>query len=260
MKSTNLFLEIKLAVAKTAMKKDAPLTVESLHMYLAGFCTSISPFSEEMAFLNTSQDLHKTLIQAFYDGIVHISFRKKLEETSCSTWQAARQIFQDCLTPTNVQLAIAQQKAYFANKHENPRHNQKPDYEGKKALAATTIKGKKELTMDLVPIIPPDNPKKTPDKRHHKSVEQTRSGIVPQILAPCKNCRQKDHLTFDCPIPTCYDCRDNDETFDHLQSQCVHRIWKENRMAKTARQEARSFMESYAFDDSDEEYYTDDDA
>ena len=85
----------------------------------------------------------------------HTYFRKKLEETSCSTWQAARQNFQDCLTPTNVQLALAQQKAYFANKPNNPGHNKnKPDYEGKKAL---TIQKHKETTLDLVPIVPSDN-------------------------------------------------------------------------------------------------------
>ena len=131
MKTTNLFSEIKLAFSKNAMEKGAHLMVESLYLYLAAFCTSISPFSEEMAIRNSSQDLHKTLIQAFYDGIVHVSFKKKLEETSCSTWQAARQNFQDCLTPTNVQLAITQQKAYFANKPNNPSYHQnKPDYEG----------------------------------------------------------------------------------------------------------------------------------
>jgi len=194
--------------------------------------------------------MNKTLIHAFYDGIVHVSFRKKLEETSCSTWEVARQNFQDCLTPTNVQLALAQNKAYFASKQDNPRQNPKPDFEGKRALAATTPKGKKEPTMDLVPPI---------SKRHPKSIDQTLSGIVPTILAPCKNCRQKDHLSFDCPLPTCYDCRDNDETYDHLQSQCVHRIWKENRVAKLARQAARDVIDAYAFDDSDEEHYTDDD-
>jgi len=45
LKTQNLFSDIKLAVLTTAMKKETPLTVESLHTYLAGFCTSISPFS-----------------------------------------------------------------------------------------------------------------------------------------------------------------------------------------------------------------------
>jgi hypothetical protein len=259
LKTQNLFSDIKLAVLTNAMKKETPLTVESLHTYLAGFCASISPFSDEIAFRATDQDLHKTLIQAFYDGIVHVAFRKKLEETFCSTWPAARQNFQNCLTPTNVQLALAQNKAYFASKQDNPRSNTKPDYEGKKALSATTTKGKKEPTMDLVPTISIDNPRKPPDKRQHKSIDQILSGVVPKILAPCKNCRQKDHLTFDCPLPTCYDCRDNDETYDHFQSQCVHRIWKENRIAKLARQAARNVLDDYAFEDSDEEHYTDDD-
>jgi hypothetical protein len=163
LKTTNLFSEIKLAVITTAMKKETPLTVESLHAYLAGFCASISPFSDEIAFRAADQDLHKTLIQAFHDGIVHVAFRKKLEETFCSTWPAARQNFQDCLTLTNVQLALAQNKAYFASKQDNPRSNTKPDYEGKKALSATTVKGKKEPTMDLVPTISIDNPRKPPD-------------------------------------------------------------------------------------------------
>ena len=126
-----------MTVSKPAMEKGAHLTVESLDQYLAGFCTSISPISEEMAIRNSSPDLHKTLIQAFYDGISHVSFRKNLEETSCSTWQAARQNFQDCLTPTNVQLAIAQQKAYFANKTDNSRHHQ------------VITRGKKPLQLQL---------------------------------------------------------------------------------------------------------------
>ena len=255
--TTHLFSEIKLAVLKNAMDKRDPLTVESLHLYLAGFCTSISPFTEEMAIRNSSQDLHKTLIQAFYDGIAHVSFRKKLEETSCSTWQAARQNFQECLTPTNVQLAIAQNRAFFASMKDNPRQNQsKPDYEGKKAL---TLRKPKETTLDHVPHVPPDNRKKPPIKGNLKSVDTVLSGIVPQILAPCKNCRKEDHLTFDCPIPTCYDCRDNDENHDHLQSQCVHRIWKENKIAKLARQAARDVIDAYAFEEDSDDHYTDDD-
>jgi len=250
--TTNLFSDIKLAVAKNAMEKDKPLTVESLYLYLAGFCTSLSPFSEEMALRNSSPDLHKTIITAFYDGIIHVSFRKKLEETSCSTWQAARQNFQECLTPTNVQLAIAQNRAFFK---DNPRpHYDKPDYEGKKAKS---LRKSKETTLDLVPHVPTDNKKKPAIRSQLKSVDTVLSGIAPQILAPCKNCRKEDHLTFDCPIPMCYDCRDNDETYDHLQSQCVHRIWKENKIAKLARQAARHVIDASAFEDSDD-YYTDD--
>ena len=59
--------------------------------------------------------------------------------------------------------AIAQNKANFASKQDNSRNNHKPDYEGKKALSATTVKGKKEPTMDLVPTISIDNPRKPPD-------------------------------------------------------------------------------------------------
>ena len=192
--TTHLFSEIKLAVSKNAMEKNAPLTVESLHLYLAGFCTSISPFTEEMAIRNSSQDLHKTLIQAFYDGIVHVAFRKKLEETSCSTWQAARQNFQECLTPTNVQLAIAQNRAFFASMRDNPRQNQsKPDYEGKKAM---TLRKPKETTLDLVPHVPPDNRKKPSIKGNLKSVDTVLSGIVPQILAPTSHNHRRHIYTL----------------------------------------------------------------
>ena len=98
----NLYLHEKfLKTTKGKRKKETPLTVESLHTYLAGFCASISPFSDEIAFRATHQDLNKTLIQAFYDGIVHVSFRKKLEETFCSTWQAARQNFQTDQCPAS---------------------------------------------------------------------------------------------------------------------------------------------------------------
>ena len=68
MKTTNLFSEVKLAVSKTAMKKDAPLTVESLYQYLAGFCTSPT------AIRNSSPGLHKTLIQAFYFPNISLIF------------------------------------------------------------------------------------------------------------------------------------------------------------------------------------------
>ena len=69
LKTTNLFSDIKLAVITTAVKKETHLTVESLHTtYLEGFCASISPFSEEIAFRTTNQDIYKTLIQALYDG------------------------------------------------------------------------------------------------------------------------------------------------------------------------------------------------
>ena len=112
LRTTSLFSE------KNAMKKDAPLTVEFLYQYLAGFCKSILPLSEDMANQNSSPDLFKTLIQVFYEGILPKSFTKKLEETSCSTWPAAQQNFRNCLTQTNVQLAIAQQKAYRNSKPE----------------------------------------------------------------------------------------------------------------------------------------------
>ena len=49
-----------------------------------------------------------------------------------------------------------------------------------------------------------------------------------RIVAPCKNCRKKDHLTYDCPISACYDCRDAGENYKHLQSECTTRTWKEN--------------------------------
>ena len=110
MRTTNLISEIKSAVSKNAMTKDAPLTVNSLYQCLTGFCKSISPFSEDVANQNSSPDLHKTLVQAFHEGILPRSFTKKLEETSCSTWPTAQQNFRNCFTRTNVQLAIAQQK------------------------------------------------------------------------------------------------------------------------------------------------------
>ena len=47
--------------------------------------------------------------------------------------------------------------------------------------------------------------------------------------------------------------------YNHLQSECNTRIWKENCVAMLARQAARGVMDSAAFNDSDENY-TDDDA
>ena len=110
-----------------------------------------------------------------------------------------------------------------------------------------------------MPTLPSDNPKMPPEKRHRNTLEKKLSGVVPKIVAPRKNCRQKNHLTFDCPISTCYDCRDAEVAYNHLQSECNTRIWKENRVAMLARQAARDVMDLAAFDDSDENY-TDDDA
>ena len=110
-----------------------------------------------------------------------------------------------------------------------------------------------------MPTLPSDNPKKPPDKRHRSTLEKTIAGVFPKIVAPCKNCQQIGYLSYDCPISTCYDCRDAKQAYNHLQSKCNTRIWKENRVAVLARQAAKDVLDSYAFDDSDENY-TDDDA
>jgi hypothetical protein len=99
------------------------------------------------------------------------------------------------LTPTNVQLAIAQNRAFFK---DNPRqHYDKPDYEGKKAKS---LRKSKETTLDLVPHVPTDNKKKPAIRSQLKSVDRVLSGIAPQILAPCKNCRKEDHRIG--PLPS----------------------------------------------------------
>ena len=91
------------------------LTVESLQMYHSSFCRALIPLLDEIQIQNTSPDLHVTLIKAFYDGIPP-SFTYKLKKTSCSTWMAAQNNLRDCLTNSNVQLAVA-----HANKNADLR-------------------------------------------------------------------------------------------------------------------------------------------
>ena len=131
LKSSHLFSDIKTAVSKIRINHGAPLTVESLQTYHSSFCKSLVPFSDEIVLLNTSPDLHVTLIKAFYEGIPK-SFASKLQETSCSTWNAAQTNFRDCLTKANVQLAIAIARPDF-----RPYEKKSDQPEGKKALSAT---------------------------------------------------------------------------------------------------------------------------
>jgi hypothetical protein len=94
LKSAHLFSDIKTAVSK--IKMATPMSVESLQAYHSSFCMALIPLLDEIQLQNTSQDLHVTLIKAFYDGIPS-SFAFKLRETSCSTWMAAQNNFRDCL-------------------------------------------------------------------------------------------------------------------------------------------------------------------
>ena len=89
-KFAHLFSDIKMATSKVKMA--TPLSVESLQAYHSGFGRALAPLLDEIQLLNTSPDLHVTLIKAFYNGIPN-SFAYKLKETSCSTWMAAQNNF-----------------------------------------------------------------------------------------------------------------------------------------------------------------------
>ena len=60
-----------------------------------------------------------------------------------------------------------------------------------------------------------------------------------------------------CPAHECYDCRDNGEEYNHRQSECTTREWKELRLAKTAQQAAKESEYVAAYADSESEYSTD---
>jgi hypothetical protein len=82
----NLFKEIKSAASAITMKQlHGPLTLVALQKYLASFCKMLTTFAVEIAIQNSDPDLHKTLVQAFYDGISSQPFTNQLNETSCST-------------------------------------------------------------------------------------------------------------------------------------------------------------------------------
>ena len=107
LKAENLFADITSATAIIDMKKNIPLTLVALQTYLASFCKVLTYYAGEITLRNSDPDLHKTLVNAFYGGISSKAFTQKLEETSCSTWQAAQDNFRKCMTATNVQLANA---------------------------------------------------------------------------------------------------------------------------------------------------------
>ena len=135
----------------------------SLYQYLAGFFTSITPFSEEMAIRNSSSDVHKTLIQAFYDGISPKSFTKKLEETSCSTWPAALQKFQDCLTPTSVQLAVGQRAGRTITVIIRKRNLTKRERKASHLQLARNRKGPQPIQGPHSHLIPRKSPRQKED-------------------------------------------------------------------------------------------------
>ena len=109
------------------------LSLESLQAYHAGLFKALIPLLDEIQLRNTSPDLHVTLIKAFYDGIPN-SFAYKLKVTSCSTWMAAQNNFQDCQTNSNVRLAVS-----HANKAADSRKKY-AQFEGKQALSARSAR------------------------------------------------------------------------------------------------------------------------
>jgi len=118
-----------------------------------------------------------TLIKAFYDGIPS-SFAFKLRETSCSTWMAAQNNFRDCLTKSNVQLAVAHAtKAADIRQQDKRYHN----VEGKRALSVKS----------RIPQISKTPPKREPVPPPPKALDTGQ----PYMGKLCSNCRGK-HLTL----------------------------------------------------------------
>ena len=210
---TNLFSEIREATAKTRMKK-GNLTVEALQSYSASFCTALLIFKDQV--IDTSNfDLQRTIISAFYDGIFPKAFRLKLEESSCSTWAAALNRFRTCSTQEYVQLANKEDRDYreriqrketAARDHDSPGqyHNFKTDYEGKRASSAQQRKDS------------------TPDTSQ-KTIKKGGQG-------PCHNCRGI-HDTIECQRRFCSDCKEFNEPYTHLQSDCPKFIYEQKRFA-----------------------------
>ena len=174
LKSAHLFSDIKTAVSK--IKMVTPMSVESLQAYHSSFCMALIPLLDEIQLQTTSQDLHVTLIKAFYDGIPG-SFAFKLRETSCSTWMAAQNNFRDCLTKSNVQLAVA----HATKTAENNKDKKYDNVEGKRAL---TVKSR-------MPQISKTPPKREPVPAPPKALDTGQ----PYMGKLCSNCRGK-HLSL----------------------------------------------------------------
>jgi hypothetical protein len=254
--TNNLFADIKAATAKVAMKSilTAPLTLDSLHAYLAAYCTALVPFSEDLLTLASDMDCQKTLIRSFSEGLPK-SFRTILEEVSCSTWSSLQKRFQQCLTSTNVQLAMARHHQWKQSWNggtvppgESPKEtsttNQYEKREGKRAASA------KSATTSTKP------------HRQSSKSEMIKSDQSKQSRV-CKNCRSDQHETLQCTIRTCFNCRDRGEHCAHLQSECKERLKREqyiNSVSASAAKAAaaRAVQEVYLFyNDEDEEEYSD---
>jgi hypothetical protein len=252
LRTINLFSDIKAATAKVAMKTIAiaPLTLDSLFAYLDAFCTALIPFKDDLDTQASDMDCQKTLIKSFIGGLP-VAFRNILEETSCSTWSSLQKRFRECLTPTNVQLAMARHQQWkqglnsgTVSQGDNPKETS-ANREGKRAASART--------------------KTTSPKPHQQS------SINPSILQSdqgkrskaCKNCRSDQHETLQCPIRTCFNCRDRGEQCVHLQFECKAAQRREeyidSECAKAGKAAAaKAVQEVYLFyNDEDEDEYSD---
>jgi hypothetical protein len=239
-----LLSDIKAATNKVAMKSLAisPLTLDSLHAYLAAFCTALIPFKDDLVTQASDMDCQKTLIKSFSDGLP-ASFRKILEETSCSTWSSLQKRFRECLTPTMVQLAMARYQQWS---RENPKDtsniNTYGSREGKRAASAKTA------TVSIKPPRKKSEPIKPDLSKRPKY---------------CKNCRSDLHETLQCQLRTCYHCRDKGEHCIHLQSECKQRVQRENYIESVTQAAgkaaaAKAMQEVYLFyNDEDEDEYSD---
>ena len=243
----SLFSDITAATNKVAMKPllTAALTLDSLHAYLAAFCAALIPFKDDLTKLATDVDCQKTLIKAFANGLPK-PFRDILEETSCSTWSSLQKRFREILTPTNVQLATARHLQWKQGKNGTG-----PQSESTKTSGTTTSpwqEGKRAASVKSATV--PTKPLRKPPKSSERSMI-------------CKNCRSDQHETMQCPIRTCYNCRDKGDHCVHLQSECKYRIQRENYIETVTQAAgkaaaAKAMQEVYLFyNDEDEDEYSD---
>ena len=215
--------------------------MESLQLYHSSFCKALVPFSEEIAPQNTSPDLHVTLIRAFYEGIPN-SFANKLRETSCSTWKAAQQNFQECNTRANVQLAVVN-----ASKPTDYHQKRNDQPEGKKALTAINKSTSPPGKTKTPPLV----------QAEVKSGTALLDTGQPYMGKYCSNCRGQ-HPTSECTKLPCFVCHEYDEPHTHTQSDCPYRARTKAAKVKAARRRAREIQFLSRHDDSEDSFYTDD--
>jgi hypothetical protein len=153
---------------------------------------------------------------------------------------AAQNNFRDCLTKSNVQLAVAHATKAADTRQQDKKYD---NVEGKRALTAKS----------RIPQVSKTPPKREPVPPPPKALDTGQ----PYMGKLCSNCRGK-HPTDVCTTLPCFICLEYDEPHIHTQADCPYRARVKATKAKVARRRAREIQFLARHDDSDDTFYTDD--